>query len=58
MFILLLKQNIKATVERKKKLIFKIWQIGASLTPFAAIIIGEFRIRFMADYSYFTCNDF
>lgn len=44
-FISLLKQSIKQTPERKKKLSFKIWTICASLTPFAAIIIGEFISR-------------
>lgn len=40
--ISILKQSIKGTPERKKRLSFKTWTICASLTPFAAIIIGKY----------------
>ena len=45
--ISLLKQSIKQTAERKKKLSFKIWTICASLTPFAAIIIGKIKTAYL-----------
>ena len=41
MIISILKQNITATPERKKRISFKMWQICASLTPFAALVIGR-----------------
>ena len=62
MIISILKQNITATPERKKRISFKMWQICASLTPFAALVIGKnisnsFFLPFCLSFfvSFFLC---
>jgi MFS superfamily sulfate permease-like transporter len=39
-FIVIIKNNIKATPERKKSILFHIWTVCSALMPFVAVIIG------------------